>query len=605
MAPASARAAATPSRMPPARSGPRSARSGPRSARRPTRRGTWPTRSSRRARRCRASASRSPCSSATSSGSTALAERLGPEAMHGLLESLLRAGTGGGAPLRGHGQPVPRRRLHGAVRGADRPRGPRAPRRPRRARRRARRARSDRARLESGEQRDAQLRMGLNTGLVVVGAIGDNLRMDYTAVGDTTHLAARLQQARRARRDPASARPPRGSCAGYVALERRGHARVRGRAAPVTSYRVIGAGAGASRLESGRAAAQPLRRARARGSRCCASCSREVRGGARPAWRRRGRARHGQVAAPPGVPPPPSPRRATCLEGRCLSYGSAIPYLPVLDLVRARAGSSTRDPPERRADKVRATLDDVGHGRRPSGRPTCCTCSARGGHGALGGARARRRSRRAPSRRCARSALSESRRAAARARRRGPALDRRDLGGVPGLAGREPRRRAASARRRRYRPGYRPPWMDRSYATQLSLAPLRRDESLRVVRSVLPGRRRRDPLAALILDKAEGNPFFLEELARAVGDASARAARGARTPSRACSPARIDRLPEAAKRVLQTASVLGREFPLRLLEAIWDAPGSLDAALARARAARVPLRAARRPTSPTTSSSTR
>src|SRR5262245_63892153 len=45
-------------------------------------------------------------------------------------------------------------------------------------------------------ERDGELsvRMGLNTGFVVVGAIGDNLRMDYTAVGDTTHLAARLQQ---------------------------------------------------------------------------------------------------------------------------------------------------------------------------------------------------------------------------------------------------------------------------------------------------------------------------------------------------------------------------------------------------------------------------
>jgi class 3 adenylate cyclase len=40
-----------------------------------------------------------------------------------------------------------------------------------------------------------EIRIGLNTGLVVVGAIGDNLRMDYTAVGDTTNLAARLQQA--------------------------------------------------------------------------------------------------------------------------------------------------------------------------------------------------------------------------------------------------------------------------------------------------------------------------------------------------------------------------------------------------------------------------
>jgi class 3 adenylate cyclase len=42
---------------------------------------------------------------------------------------------------------------------------------------------------------DVAVRIGLNTGLVIVGAIGDNLRMDYTAVGDTTNVAARLQQA--------------------------------------------------------------------------------------------------------------------------------------------------------------------------------------------------------------------------------------------------------------------------------------------------------------------------------------------------------------------------------------------------------------------------
>ncbi len=42
---------------------------------------------------------------------------------------------------------------------------------------------------------EVAVRMGLNTGLVIVGAIGDNLRMDYTAVGDTTNVAARLQQA--------------------------------------------------------------------------------------------------------------------------------------------------------------------------------------------------------------------------------------------------------------------------------------------------------------------------------------------------------------------------------------------------------------------------
>src|SRR5437879_9956114 len=59
--------------------------------------------------------------------------------------------------------------------------------------RRALKDRSSYAGLGPGAE--LAVRMGLNTGLVVVGSIGDNLRMDYTAVGDTTHLAARLQQA--------------------------------------------------------------------------------------------------------------------------------------------------------------------------------------------------------------------------------------------------------------------------------------------------------------------------------------------------------------------------------------------------------------------------
>jgi len=69
-----------------------------------------------------------------------------------------------------------------------------------------------------------------------------------------------------------------------------------------------------------------------------------------------------------------------------------------------------------------------------------------------------------------------------------------------------------------YRPGYRPPWIDKSYATQIALPPLAPDESLSVVCSVLKQEEVPDPLARLILAKAEGNPFFLEELARTLGE---------------------------------------------------------------------------------------
>jgi predicted RNase H-like HicB family nuclease len=77
----------------------------------------------------------------------------------------------------------------------------------------------------------------------------------------------------------------------------------------------------------------------------------------------------------------------------------------------------------------------------------------------------------------------------------------------------------------------------------------------------------------VILTKAEGNPFFLEELTLAVleyGDQQE--AMAVPDTIQGVLMARLDRLPEAPKHLLQTASILGREFSLRLLTAIWDDP---------------------------------
>src|SRR5262249_11173863 len=83
-------------------------------------------------------------------------------------------------------------------------------------------------RLGADEKIDLVLRMGIHTGFVVVGAIGDNLRMDYTAVGDTTHLAARLQQAAEPGRTLVSDATAR-LVGGYAAFQPRGPMALRGR----------------------------------------------------------------------------------------------------------------------------------------------------------------------------------------------------------------------------------------------------------------------------------------------------------------------------------------------------------------------------------------
>jgi predicted ATPase len=129
-----------------------------------------------------------------------------------------------------------------------------------------------------------------------------------------------------------------------------------------------------------------------------------------------------------------------------------------------------------------------------------------------------------------------------------------------------------------YRPGYRPPWLDKSYATQLTLSALATEESLQIVRAVLPTETVPAPLAEAILAKAQGNPFFLEEITQTLAEqGTLRREGGMGLPAlqlpatvQAVLAARIDRLPPEEKQLLQTAAVIGTEVPMPLLQAIAD-----------------------------------
>src|SRR5262249_3851646 len=82
-------------------------------------------------------------------------------------------------------------------------------------------------------------RMGLNSGLVVVGSIGDNLRMDYSAIGDTTNLASRLQD-HAAPGDILISDSTTRLVQGYVRLEALPAVEVKGKTEPVPIYTVLG-----------------------------------------------------------------------------------------------------------------------------------------------------------------------------------------------------------------------------------------------------------------------------------------------------------------------------------------------------------------------------
>jgi class 3 adenylate cyclase/tetratricopeptide (TPR) repeat protein len=417
------------------------------------------------------------------------------------------------------------------------------------------------------------VRMGLHTGFVVVGAIGDNLRMDYTAVGDTTNLAARLQQ----RAEPGEILASEATwrlVEGYVHGELLGPVPVKGLQKPVVVHRLTGVGPRRSPLEG--LGPQALSHFVGRDRELEAlldlfDAAREGRGQALG------------IVGEPGVGKSRlllefrlrlRSRPVTYLQGRCLSYGAAIPYVPVVDIIRASYGLADADAPETMAEKLRLGLQGAGMDPE-AGAPYVLHMlgvkdpAAR--LDALGPEVIKTRT------------FETLRQMSLRgSRQRTLILEVEDLHWVDRTSEEyfaflaESLLGAPILLVTTYRPGYRPPWGDRSFATQLSLGRLTVDESRAVVRSLLPDADSGDSLAPLILDKAEGNPFFLEELTRAVKEQGLGTDLPVPDTVHGVLTARIDRLDEDAKRLLQTASVLGREFAPSLLAAIWDGPSSVE-----------------------------
>jgi tetratricopeptide (TPR) repeat protein len=122
-----------------------------------------------------------------------------------------------------------------------------------------------------------------------------------------------------------------------------------------------------------------------------------------------------------------------------------------------------------------------------------------------------------------------------------------------------------------HRPEYTPPWATRTFYTRCPVQELGEAEAAQLLDGLLPAGVP-DETRRTILERARGNPFYLEEQAQATVEAGGlRPSEGVPDTIQGVILARIDRLPEGARRVLQTASVLGREVPLRVLANVWSA----------------------------------
>jgi class 3 adenylate cyclase/tetratricopeptide (TPR) repeat protein len=509
--------------------------------------------------------------------STPLAERVGPERMHALLNGFFELalaqvhryegtinqflGDGFmalfGAPLT-HEDDA-RRAVSAAV-----------------AIRRALRDRSSYAGLGAGAE--LAVRIGMNTGLVVVGSIGDNLRMDYTAVGDTTNVAARLQQAAAPGEiviAEATARLVRSD----VRLAAAGALAVKGKSDPVIAYKVLGLAPRRSAFEH--AAERAFGRFVGRDAelRRLGALLAAAQAGAGRLVRVIGEAGAGKSRLLYELRRTLGATEMTTLEARCRAYGTAIPYLPILDLVRGQCGIEEVEPPETTDAKVRATL--TGLGLAPADRAPFLLrlLGVKDGPGVLDDVP--EEFVRARTVEILQTMLLEG------SRRRPLLVVLEDLHWIDDasedylgtlLAGLGA---ASILMVATHRPDWQPRWAAPAGAEEIVLPPLGDVDSLTLVQAVVERTQLPDELARVILDRASGNPLFLEQLARAVAEqGDLAAARTVPDTLRALLSSRMDRLPAAPKRLLQTAAVLGREFPRRLLETVWDGPGSVAAHLA-------------------------
>jgi class 3 adenylate cyclase/tetratricopeptide (TPR) repeat protein len=437
--------------------------------------------------------------------------------------------------------------------------------------------------LKAGHDVEIRLRLGLNTGLVVVGRIGDDLRMDYTAVGDTTNVAARLQSLA----EPGAiliGEATQRLVEGYVRSEAQGPVQVKGRTEPVRVYRVTGRRRGRSRLEVSIDRGLTPLVGRERELNLLHNCLTRVKSG------------RGQVVCIVGEPGIGKSRllyefrkalegeSVIWLEGHCVAYGQNTPYLPILEILRANFQIEDGDTSLQLQGKLQRGVRQLDAGLEGF-LPYV---------GELFGLLIEDELLTQLHPHLKQWKTFEALRALtlAGSQHRPHVIVIEDLHWldktseeyltflIESLAG------TPVLLLTTYRPGYAVRWAAKTYYTQLALDRLTPQEVEELLHALLGEEPRLVPLMQLLTERTEGNPFFLEESVRMLAESQVLAgARGAhrlakplqtiRVPAtvQAVLAARIDRLPTEEKDLLQTAAGIGKQLPLALLQSVADQPG--------------------------------
>jgi class 3 adenylate cyclase len=436
---------------------------------------------------------------------------------------------------------------------------------------------------------DFRMRMGLNSGMVVVGAIGDDLRMDYTAMGDTTNLAARMETAA----EPGSVLVSESThrlAKEFFEFASSQALQVKGKQEPVEAYTLlrptevdtrIGASVakGLTRFVGRKQEIETLREAFAK-----------VQSG------------EGQVVGLVGEAGVGKSRlllefrsllpqgNYNYLEGQCLHYGGSMPYLPLLDILRSFLGIKEGEPEFVIRNRMKERILGLDENLKDLIPPFQELLSLKVDDEAY--SRLEPKEKREKTFEAFRDLLIRS------TRDRPLVLTVEDLQWIDQtseqfldyMIGWLPRTRILLLLL--YRPEYVHQWGSKSYYNMIGVGHLSTNSSAELVGAILEGGEVVPELKELILNRAAGNPLFMEELTQTLlqnGSIQRTGDRFVLTKEITSSQvpdtvqgiiaARMDRLEESLKRIMQVAAVIGREFAFRILETITEMKENLKSGL--------------------------
>jgi class 3 adenylate cyclase/tetratricopeptide (TPR) repeat protein len=436
---------------------------------------------------------------------------------------------------------------------------------------------------------DFKMRIGLNSGPVVVGSIGDDLRMDYTAQGDTANLASRMES---------NAQPGGVLVSGHInrqakeffEFEAIGEIQVKGKEGPVEAYRLIKPTEVQTRIAA--SAAKGLTRfvGREREIETLKEAYAKVQSG------------EGQVVGIVGEAGVGKSRlllefrntlpkgEYTYFEGRCLHYGGSMPYLPILDVTRSFIGVKEGEQEHVIRNKLKERILGLDQNLAHVIPPYQELLSLKVDDEEF--AKLEPKQKREKTFEAIRDLLIRG------SQDRPLVLVVEDLHWIDKtteeflgyMIGWLPTTRILLLLL--YRPEYTHQWGSKSYYRLITLGHLSTSTSAELVAAILEGGDVVPELRELILNRAAGNPLFMEELTHSLlqngsiqkKDDCFVLARDVSTDQvpdtiQGIIAARMDRLEESLKRIMQVAAVIGREFAFRILETITEMKEELKSGL--------------------------